>query len=393
MNNTFSPLTEEEKQCIEEFGNQNPKDLYFKANQPQLSFKKVAAQIEKRQKLRKKLPTWTANLDVFFPHQLALEQCSSEALANYKASKIEKGTAFIDLTGGFGLDAWAFSSRFESSIYVEQQSDLVELAKHNFNVLDANIQVVEGNGIDVLTKTNSTFDLIYLDPARRKQDKKVFRLEDCEPNLIEHQDVLLSKTKLLMAKHSPLVDLDYLKSTLKHLIKIEVLALHNECKEILTFQSKSTQVDFETEAINLINNDLTQTYKKTTHPTCAINSEPKTYIYIPNVALLKAQMSEQIAVDFKLSKFATSCHFYLSDDYHKTYPGRCFKVESVFDNLKDLKKKVKGKRREVICKHAVLTPEELKKKTALRFGSDEAFVLAGKNQNQKMIYFDCIRQD
>ena len=38
-------------------------------------------QIEARQLLQKKVPSWSANAELWFPPRLSLEQCSSEATA------------------------------------------------------------------------------------------------------------------------------------------------------------------------------------------------------------------------------------------------------------------------------------------------------------------------
>ena len=46
----------------------------------------VIRQIQARQVLGKKLPSWAENDELIFPKKLSLEQCSSELAAKYKAS-------------------------------------------------------------------------------------------------------------------------------------------------------------------------------------------------------------------------------------------------------------------------------------------------------------------
>ena len=46
----------------------------------------VIRQIQARQVLSKKLPSWAENDELIFPKKLSLEQCSSELTAKYKAS-------------------------------------------------------------------------------------------------------------------------------------------------------------------------------------------------------------------------------------------------------------------------------------------------------------------
>lgn len=98
--------------------------------------------IKGRRKLRKKLPEWVACTRLVYPSSLCTEQCSSSDTARYKASIVQRifneyvgsaasacsatenkmvtehaevttGTGKIgkvaDLTGGLGVDSWAFS--------------------------------------------------------------------------------------------------------------------------------------------------------------------------------------------------------------------------------------------------------------------------------------------
>ena len=97
-------------------------------------------QIEARQLLRKKVPSWSENEDLLFPAHLSIEQCSSEASAQYKAG-ILQGQTFADLTGGLGVDTYFITQRFQQADYVEQHSELCDLAMHNFEVLNANVKV------------------------------------------------------------------------------------------------------------------------------------------------------------------------------------------------------------------------------------------------------------
>ena len=45
----------------------------------------VIRQIQARQVLSKKLPSWAENEELIFPKKLSLEQCSSELTAKYKS--------------------------------------------------------------------------------------------------------------------------------------------------------------------------------------------------------------------------------------------------------------------------------------------------------------------
>ena len=77
-----------------------------------------------------------------------MEQCSSQFTAQYKARLAQRlldgeavddaddsPTSLVDLTGGFGVDFSYMSRVFDHAIYVEQQSILCGIARHNFPIL------------------------------------------------------------------------------------------------------------------------------------------------------------------------------------------------------------------------------------------------------------------
>ncbi|PKP45487.1 MAG: hypothetical protein CVT95_08660, partial [Bacteroidetes bacterium HGW-Bacteroidetes-12] len=80
----------------------------------------IINQINGIQKAANKLPEFAANKEIIYPSPLSLEQCSSEIAAIFK-SNIVRGNSLLDLTGGFGVDTYFFSKRFNQITYVEQQ--------------------------------------------------------------------------------------------------------------------------------------------------------------------------------------------------------------------------------------------------------------------------------
>ncbi len=65
---------------------------------------------------------------------MSLEQCSSEITAKFK-SKLFSGKRVVDLTRGAGVVSAFFSSYFDEVLFVETDAQLVEIAKHNYNIL------------------------------------------------------------------------------------------------------------------------------------------------------------------------------------------------------------------------------------------------------------------
>ncbi len=102
---------------------------------PEVDLTVALQQIAGRQTARHKLPSWAAIDGIVYPPHLNMEQCSSEETARYKAEVAGEGATFIDLTGGFGVDFYWMSQRFQHRVYVEQSPELCALAEHNFRTL------------------------------------------------------------------------------------------------------------------------------------------------------------------------------------------------------------------------------------------------------------------
>ena len=151
----------------------------------EVTSQELAIQIKGRRTSAAKLPTWYATPGIYYPPTLNLEQASSEPLARYKAGLVH-GEVLVDLTGGFGVDAYFFSKRFKKIHYCERDADLAKIAAHNFHRLDAyNIVVHVGDGQEILQEIaagEAGIECIYLDPSRRgKGGKRVFQLSDYQP--------------------------------------------------------------------------------------------------------------------------------------------------------------------------------------------------------------------
>ena len=118
-----------------------------------ISAQELANQIIAKQKSKKKLGTWFAANNIYYPAKLSIEQTSSEITAQYK-SQLVLGDTIIDITGGFGVDCYYFSKQFKKVLHCEINEDLSRIVKHNYQQFKVdNIETFSGNGFDFL-KTN-----------------------------------------------------------------------------------------------------------------------------------------------------------------------------------------------------------------------------------------------
>jgi hypothetical protein len=199
--------------------------------------------LEVRRKLRTKVPSWYAEAGLRYPLRLSGEQCSSEETARYKAQVAAAccdghPSAVADLTGGLGVDSWAYAKVADQVLYNEMRPELADAARVNFAVLGiSNIQVVSyelcpGNVVSVLGSFRP--DVIFLDPARRGSDgRKVFRLEDCQPDVLQLLPELFAVCPLVLLKLSPMADISLVCKQLESVKEVHVVAAEGECKELL----------------------------------------------------------------------------------------------------------------------------------------------------------------
>ena len=140
----------------------------------------------------------------------------------------------LDLTGGLGVDSWAFSRVAERVVSYERDAVLAEAAKRNFARLGADNIEVRCETVTPETELPEA-DLIYADPARRDAaGRKVFLLEDCTPDILTLLPMLWKKAPAILLKLSPMADLTMLVQRLGPALReIHVVESDGEVKELL----------------------------------------------------------------------------------------------------------------------------------------------------------------
>ena len=227
-------LEENIKQFIAQHQHLNSKDVALKlSKRPDLPKDIIINQINGLQKAKKKLPEFFANKSILYPSPLSMEQCSSDTTGEYK-SQIVKGETLIDLTAGFGIDSFYFAKQFKNVISVESNKELCEITQQNLDVLSVkNIQIENTNAEKFIETANEKADIIFIDPSRRVDAKKVHGFADCEPNILELKERLFEITPQILIKASPLLDIKKSIDELNFVKEVHVVSVANDCKELL----------------------------------------------------------------------------------------------------------------------------------------------------------------
>lgn len=363
---------------VQNFINQNidsdiNKLLLKKSPFPNVSNQEIVQQIKGKKVAQRKFPFLLKD-NLVFPPNLNLEQASSQSTAEYKAQTL-KGNSFLDLTSGFGIDAYFLSQNFEEVTLVEQNPDLIKIVEHNWKTLNRKANFINQNLEEFLEIDKEKFDIVYLDPARRDQNnKKKFLLEDLSPNLLEIQEKLSSISDKIIVKLSPLIDISYLVSELQNINEIKIIAVRNEVKELVLIienqEKREKSKDMKITCINLESDEAEFSFYINEEKSATSEfSETLNFLYIPNNSILKAGAFNIISEKFGLKKLHPNTHFYTSEDKIENFPGRVLQIEKI--DGKDLKK---NDQFNIISKNYPLKPDEIKKKYKLKDGGNRYLI-------------------
>lgn len=351
-----------------------------------ISIQELVAQIESKKKCEVKLPTWFKTDGIYYPNKLNIEQTSSETTAAHKANLVS-GESIIDLTGGFGVDSFAFSSQFKQVFYCEINRELSEIATHNFKILGVNnIKTIAIDGLEYLKQTNQIYDWIYIDPSRRSDNfQRVFFLNQCQPDLTQHLDFLFKYSNHILIKLSPLLDLTKTINDLKFVKEIHCIAVQNEVRELLFCLEKNYQKAIIIKSINF-EKQIIQKFDYQFYKLLHINySFPLKYLYEPNVAIFKSGGFSQISERFKLFKLHPNTHLFTSDDLIE-FPGRRFKILRQLPYQKQLLRKlIKENKANISVRNFPETVAQIRKKTGIKDGGNQYLFFVSTSDEKHVV--------
>jgi hypothetical protein len=351
-----------------------------------VSVQEIAEQILAKNSCEKKLPTWFNSENIYYPNKLNIEQTSSEITAKYK-SDLVSGESLIDITGGFGVDAYYFSHKIKNITHCEIAEELSAIVSHNFKQFKVkNIATYLGDGIEFLQKSEEKFDWIYADPSRRNDVKeKVFLLKDCLPNIPENLNSLFQKTDNILLKVSPILDITSALNELKFVKEIHVVAVENEVKEVLFLLKNNYTQNIDIKTINFNKDEIQQFNFSLNEEVFSTFSEPKKYLFEPNAAILKAGAFQQISAHLKIDKLHQHSHLYTSDKLID-FPGRKFEIKhSISYDKKQLLKLIPSKKANITTRNFPETVAQIRKKTELKDGGNQYLFFTTDFNNKHLV--------
>ena len=375
------------RQFIRENLNADVPTLALKKAPVGTDFSLALRQIQARQLLRKKAPSWADNDDLLFPAHLSIEQCSSEAAARYKASLLQ-GQAFADLTGGLGIDTYFIRQGFGQTDYVERKTELCDLARHNFEVLKANVEVWNETAEDYLSRCEPK-DCIFIDPARRDEHgRKTVSIADCTPDVAALQESLLEKASTVLVKLSPMLDIVKALEELRHVKAVHVVAVANECKELDFVMERGFEGTTEVVCVNLLTAQPTVRFTLEEERDCRalLADDVLQYLYEPNPAVMKAGCFKLLTERYGVLKLHKNSNLYTSIQKIVDFPGRIFEVEGWAPYNKKVRQTLLSgvEKANIAVRNFPLSVAELRK--ALKIGDgDETYLFATTLRGERRV--------
>ena len=333
------------EQFIREHLTADVRTLALSARPDGVDMQYALTQISGWQAARLKVPLWAATEGIVYPKHLSLEQCTSQYIAQYKASFIESllgsGFKMADITGGMGVDCF-FISRSASQVYYNEMSaELCDCARANFEALGRpEIEISCSTAEDYIASlTPDSLDLIYLDPARRGDaGRKLLSISDCQPDTVALQDDLLRIAPNVMVKLSPMLDVSRALTELRHVSRVMVIGLEGECKEITLLMQRDFDAEPTITAVDINSNgtpEMAVSSAKSNENALPLpitdpqQLQPGTYISEPSAPYMKSALFRTIAARTNTSLLHPDTHLFWSKEKPENFPGRTFMVKGI----------------------------------------------------------------
>jgi len=333
--------------------------------------------LEARRKLRGKVPEWLEVPSLLFPLPLSAEQCSSSETATYKSKLLQKCN-IADITGGLGVDAWAFAKAGCKVLYNDMRQELVEAARHNFAELGITgvqfscAEVAPGAVGGILGGFKA--DAFFLDPARRDtRGGKVFRIADCSPDVTALLPELFKYARFVLVKLSPMLDISLGARELGPSVReVHVVGADGECKELLFLLGRDHTGDY---TITVADGGSTLQFSPAAEQEAQAILAPQelpSHFFVPGKALLKAGCFKLLSQNYGLLKAGASAHLYFADEPQTALQpfGKWFRVleSAPLDkrSIRDFAARYPDA--DVTARAIPLTSDELRKRLGSRSG-------------------------
>lgn len=350
-------------------------------------------QIDCKNRIKKKLPEIFELDSMLFPNILSTEQCTAEEIAKFHASLLSPENTVLDLTAGLCIDSLYISRVVKHVTAIEINPETASIADFNMRTNTNNVNVLCEDSINYIENCTNKYDIVFVDPARRgDNNKRLYGLADCSPNILELIPKLKNIAKTLYIKSSPMIDISQsINELCNYVTDLWVIGINNECKELLFKVDLLAQdkINANIHTINFENSNIQKLSKTTTESSNLSKTEltEGVYLYEPNRCIMKAQIFDTLEFKYNIARIQHNSHLFISKEFIQDFPGRKFQITEIIpfknNEIKNINKK--HPQINVSVRNFKLSTDDLKKKLKVKDGGNKYLFGTTDNFNNAIL--------
>ena len=353
-------------------------------------------QIECLRKARNKIPELAESW--IYPTNLSIEQCTPETIAKFNATLFAGCENATDYTCGLGIDAYYIAKNVGHLTAIDIDKTVADAATFNFQNAGAdNITVINADSEEYAVSSGDRFSAAFIDQSRRgKENTRLYNINDCSPDIKKIIAAIREKTKFLIAKTSPMIDISDTLRQFGEITDVWVVALKNECKELLfkfDFTQLPTKESAKIHTLNFDNGKLQKfsaNHNSSAPAPTAKSPQENDMIMLPNSSVMKAGIFNDLCANYGVCPISGNSHIFICGETESDLPGKIYKIKKISTLSKpDIKtlRQTTGQAN-IACRNFPMTPDELYKKLRIKPGGDN-YIFATTTSSGKKILLIC----
>ncbi|GMU51639.1 MAG: methyltransferase [Candidatus Xenobia bacterium] len=312
--------------------------------------------------LRRLARTKFSRAESLFFEREALEQASSEALAEHRAERLDRLAPpgpVLDLGCGIGGDLLALAARREVVAY-ERDPHRAELARANLRALGLNATVHTGE-----FPTDLKAAAAFCDPARRRNGRRLLDPEQGDPPL---SSLRALRVGLLAVKVAPGLE------SVPEGLGMELVGLPGECREAVLWSDCPGR-----RWGSFLDDRGWLELTSGPDPEATGRLDPGAYLYDPEPTAVRARALGSLAEELEARPFDPQVAYLVGPHARQHRLAACFELLEVLPfSLKRVQAAVRAagwSRLEIKKRGHALTPEELRRKLRLADSGGEGTLI------------------
>lgn len=326
----------------------------------------------------------------------AYEQCTSEDVAIWK-SVFFPAEKLLSLTGGLGVDEWAWAKSGTRVTSIDIDSNLNHLAKYNFDKLNVEIDRQTSDANDFISSNDlSNYDLIYIDPDRRDGNTRITnQVASYSPNIFEIIQNNQHKNLNWLIKLSPMVDTDFIENHLPGNKSYYAIVVKQEVKELLVhIQFTDSQSKTKREVVSIDGSKYS--YSSQVFNPERLAPSNIDYIFEPNGGIMCLKLNRDL---YQLDGFTPlnvqhtffKCNVIIPSEMGRTFMP--IHSEPIIGGLNKIGKTIKSDYKieaaSITARDCKLTTEEIRKSLGLQESNTHYLILT--KRGNEFIAWICVK--